>query len=279
MEKEHSGLKNILNLLKDQRGFDFHGYRMPMLERRIQKRLYDTRCQNTVDYLEFLNHHPDELDHLIDVFTINVSRFFRNALSFEYIRKIILPILLLDKVKENEKSLRIWSAGCSYGEEAYSMAIIINELLEKEKRSLMPNIFATDIDQKALKRAKEGLYGFKSVENVKYGILRKYFKAENQDYRIDSEIKKMVQFSFYDLLDKKMAVPSDSIFGGFDMVLCRNVLIYFEPDYQKLIFNKLYKSLKPNGYLVLGEAEIPIEGFKEKFKRESRTCKIFRKIG
>ncbi len=87
----------------------------------------------------------------------------------------------------------------------------------------------------------------------------------------------MVQFSFYDLLDKNRFVPPDSIFGGFDIVLCRNVLIYFDLDYQKIIFNKLYRSLNKNGYLVLGEAEVPVEGFKHKFRRENKCCKIYRK--
>ena len=89
----------------------------------------------------------------------------------------------------------------------------------------------------------------------------------------------MVQFSFYDMLDKKRLVPPESIFGNFDLVLCRNVMIYFDLDYQIEIFEKLYRSLKPNGYLILGESEIPIEKFKHKFRRENKACKIYKKIG
>jgi len=271
-------IKNILNLLKEQRGFDFTGYRTSMLERRIQKRIYDTNQKNFDDYFEYLIRQPDELDNLIDVFTINVSRFFRNSLAFEYINKIVIPKLFLSKAKVNDNSIRIWSAGCSYGEEPYSMAILINEFLRKEDASVNMSIFATDIDKKALKRASAGYYGFESVKKVKYGIYEKYFTKEENRFKISHEIKRKVSFSFFDLLDKNHIVPPDSIFGGFDIVLCRNVLIYFNLDHQKIIFKKLYKSLNQNGYLILGEAEVPIEGFNNKFRRENRFCKIYRKI-
>jgi len=272
-------LIKILNLLKEQRGFDFRGYRTSMLERRVQKRLYSTKSNDLDDYFEYLNNNPDELDNLIDVFTINVSRFFRNSLSFEYIKKIIIPDLFTSKAKNNDNSLRIWSAGCSFGEEPYSMAIIINEFLRKEETTIKLNIFATDIDKKALDKAAVGSYGVNSIDKVKYCILQKYFAQDGEQFRIDQDIKKLVHFSFFDLLDKKHLVPPDSIFGGFDIVICRNVLIYFNPDYQQIIFNKLSKSLNPNGYLILGESEVPVDGFKHKFRRENKCCKIYRKIG
>lgn len=275
-------LENILKLLKTHRGMDFSGYRRSMLERRLQKRIYSTKSNNISNYTDYLVDHPDELDHLIDVFTINVSRFFRNTLTFEYINKVIVPDLLFTKnniPNNNNLSIRVWSAGCAYGEEAYSMAIILNEFQKKEHTNFSLNIFATDIDKKALKIANTGIYNIKSLKNLKYRLFLKYFTQGENNYVIDPRIRKMVQFSYYDLLDKKRTVPAESIFGGFDIVLCRNVLIYFNNDHQKIIFNKLYKSLNKNGYLVLGEAEVPIEGFKHKFRRENNFCKIYRKNG
>lgn len=271
-------LKNILNFLKEQRGFDFNAYRSSMLERRIQKRLDNTSTNNLEEYFEYLMQHPEELDKLIDVFTINVSRFFRNTLSFEYISKKIIPGLIMDKLQSNDNTLRIWSAGCSFSEEPYSIAIIINEFLKKEKISISLNIFATDIDNKALKGASEGCYGFDEIAEVKFNIFNKYFTQEDGRFKLSDEIKNMVQFSSFDLLDKNHSVPQESIFGGFDMVFCRNVLIYFNVDYQKAIFSRLYKSLNQNGYLILGEAEIPIEGFNNKFRRVNKSCKIYRKV-
>ena len=272
-------IKEILHHLNKQRGFDFSGYRISMLERRVQKRVFATHSENLDDYLSYLKQNPDELDNLIDVFTINVSRFFRNSFSFEYLNKMILSELILSKSKENNNSLRVWSAGCSFGEEPYSMAIILKEFLEKEESSIKPIIFATDIDKKALKRASVGTYSFESIKEVKYGILNTYFNQVDEKFILAPKIKQMVQFSFYDLLDQNSLAPPDSIFGSFDIVLCRNVLIYFEPEYQKIIFNKLYKSLNKNGYLILGKAEVPIDEFKHKFKRENKCSKIYRKIG
>lgn len=272
-------VKTIVHLIEEQRGFDFHGYRTSMLGRRIQKRILSTKCKNTDEYIEYLSLHNDEVDQLIDVFTINVSHFFRNSFSFEFLRKIIIPRLLIEKVKRNETNLRIWSAGCSSGEEPYTLALIIKELIEKEEASINLNIFATDIDENVLKSAIQGSYNYNSITKVQYGILDQYFTKKGNQFHIAPAIKEMVQFSFYDLLDKKHKVPPESIYGGFDIVLCRNVLIYFDLKYQKLIFEKLYQSLKRNGYLILGEAESPLEDFKNKFKRETKNCKIYRKIG
>lgn len=277
MEKQ--GLIHILNILKEQRAFDFSGYRVSMLERRIQKRIKATKSKKIDDYFEFLKQHPDELDKLIDVFTINVSCFFRDTLSFEYIDNVIIPSIILKKLHVNDNSLRIWSAGCSLGEEPYSIAIIIKEFLEKEKPPLNVNIFATDIDKKALKIASDGNYGVKSIRNVKYTYVDKYFTKKDDIFSISPDIKKMIQFSFFDLIDKKRSVPSDSIFGDFDIVFCRNVLIYFNLEHQELIFDKIYKSMNKDSYLILGEAETPVEAFKNKFKRESNIVKIYRKVG
>ncbi len=276
-EKGNETINTILHFLKGERGFDFLGYRFSMIERRIQKRILATKCRSINEYSQFIKFNPNEIDNLIDVFTINVSHFFRNPLAFEIIKKILIPDLVLNKTKENDNSLRIWSAGCSFGEEAYSIAIIINEFFGKEKTSILPRIIATDIDKKALKIANEASYNVKSIQNVKYSIAEKYFKKENDKFVLSNEIKKMVQFSFFDLTDKIHEVPPESIFGGFDIVFCRNVLIYFNLDYQKIVFNKLYKSLNKNGYLVLGDAETPIESFKHNFIREGKLCKIYRK--
>lgn len=272
------GIKNILNQLEVQRGFDFSGYRSSMLERRIQKRIYANSCNNIDEYLVFLNQHSEELDNLIDVFTINVSRFFRNSLEWEYTRKILIPDLIYNKEQTNDTNLRIWSAGCSFGEEPYSIAIILNELVKKNTFPLNHSIFATDLDKKALDVASKGIYNYNSIREVKYGIYKSYFTKNGDNYTLDPIIRNMVKFSFYDLLDKKHMVPPESIYSGFDIVFCRNVLIYFNLEYQKIIFNKLYRSLNPNGYIVLGDSEVPGEEFKHKLRRENNFTKIYKKI-
>lgn len=271
-------ISEIVSYLRESRGFDFSGYRYSMLERRIQKRVIATHSKTFESYLVYLKQTSEELDALVDVCTINVSHFFRNSLSFEYIRKVLLPNILQEKENQNDDGFRIWSAGCSFGEEPYSLAILINEYMRKENIDIKPSIFATDIDRKALKKAMDAVYPLQSLKNVKIEQFHKYFTPKGEYFELDSHIKKMVHFSFYDMLDQSFLVPPDSIFGNFDLVICKNVLIYFETAYQEIIFNKLIKSIKPRGYLVLGEAEIPINEVKNHLKRVSNCCKIFQKV-
>ena len=274
MNKE---IQSILNYLKQKRGFDFSGCRPSMVERRLEKRLLLTKCKNLNEYHNYLQGQADELDQLIDILTINVSRFFRNTLTFEYLSDRILPVLVHENEKSPDPSLRVWSAGCATGEEPYSVAILINELLEKEKKILDITIFATDIDNKILKQAQKAIYPFASIKGIKYRLLSKYFHARGESFKLVPEIKKLVTFLSYDMLDKKSFVPPESIYGDFDLVLCRNLLIYFNREFQELIFDKLYRSLKKGGYLVLGEAEIPSEKYQQYFKKVNECCYIYQK--
>lgn len=270
-------LKAILDYLNEQRGLDFSGYRSSLVEHRIKEIFSDVKCKGCSEYLHYIKEHPDEFDKLIDALTINVSRFFRNALTFEYIAKNILPLIFSKKIRTHNYSLRIWSAACSTGEEPYSIAILINELLEKENFSLNLNIFATDIDKQTLRKAQEGVYSFEQIENVKYGILKKYFIKQNEFFRLSPEIKKMVNFSLYDIFDKRSCAPPESVFANFDMILCRNLLIYYNTEYQDLIFDKLYRSLAQNGYLILGEVERPPTKYQQYFKEVCECCYIYQK--
>ncbi len=273
----NNDLKSVIGYLKEKRGFDFSGYRTSMIERRVNQRLSATSCKTCPEYLLHLEKQPAELDHLVDVLTINVSRFFRDTLAFEYIADRILPEIVYEKKKTDDHSLRIWSTGCSMGEEPYSIAILINELFEKEEMEVGINIFATDIDNKILKKAKNGLYPYESIESVKYRLLKKYFVPKGESFRLIAKIKDMVSFSPYDLLDKRSYAPPESVFGSFDMVFCRNVLIYFNAGYQDLIFDKLYRSLGKGGYLVLGEAEAPSIKFQRRLRKVNTCCHIYQK--
>jgi chemotaxis methyl-accepting protein methylase len=271
-------ITDILHYLKAQRGFDFSGYRLQMLDRRIRQRLAATNCGHYRDYLACLRATPKEMDHLVDTLTINVSRFFRNALTFEYIADKILPQLFHAGKDRVDHSLRIWSAGCARGEEPYSLAILLHDMLQKEDDSCLLDIFATDIDVNVLQKAKKAVYGAQRIQSVKYRHFIRYFKAQGDTYRLSSDIRQMVAFSFYDMLDNKSYAPPESIYGQFDMVLCRNVLIYYDVAYQNLIFEKLYRSLSRHGYLILGKSETPSSGYQERFKRVTSCGHIYRKL-
>ena len=276
-QETDGGLKPILDYLLEKRGFDFSGYHPAMLERRIGQRLAATSSKDFGDYLCCLQRNAPELDRLLDVLTINVSRFFRDTLTFELIADRILPAMVRDKIQARDHSLRVWSAGCARGEEPYSLAIIIHELLRKEEVAMNLHLFATDIDGGALVDAGGALYPLSSVENIKHRLLTKYFTPEGISFRLMPEIKERVTFSLYDMLDKKHGVPPESVFGNFDLVLCRNLLIYFNTEYQETIFEKLYHSLANHGYLILGEAEAPTMPYRRHFSRVLDFSPIYRK--
>jgi len=272
-------LQLILKYLHKERGFDFSGYRSPTVDRRIKQRLIATQSGNLSEYLEYLEKNQDELDHLLSTLTIKVSRFFRDTMTFEYIANEILPALILEKIQKGDHSLRIWSAGCSTGEEAYSMAILIHKLREKDIPQLNLHLFATDIDRAALSKAQEAVYLLKSLEDTKHGLVEKYFTRAGDLFTLLPEIRQAVRFSQYDLLDTRSYVPPESVYGNFDIVLCRNVVIYFIIDQQNIIFDKLYRSLAESGYLVLGKAESPTIKYQKYLRRINSYGHIYQKRG
>jgi len=157
------------------------------------------------------------------------------------------------------------------------LAILINELLSKEGVAMNLHIFATDIDENTLKGARKAVYPPSSVENIKHRLLTKHFTPVGASFRLIAEIKDLVTFSLYDMLDKKRSVPQESVFGNFDLVLCRNLLIYFNTEYQETIFEKLHRSLARDGYLILGEAETPTITYQRHFRRVIDFSPIYRK--
>ncbi len=260
---------------------DFFGYRTAMIQRRIDQRLPLTNCKDIDDYFSYLKEAPHELDILINSLTINVSEFFRNPLTFEYLDAQILPALFEQKKKYQTPSLRIWSSGCAMGEEPYSIAMLLNDYSIFEKHTSDINmdvsIFATDIDRNIIKKAKKAVYSFESIKNVKYGLLETNFLIKGKDFHLLPFIKKQISFSVYDILNQNSYAPPESIFGNFDMVFCRNMLIYFNTQYQETIFDKLYRSLSLNGYLILGEAEVPPIKYQNHFRKVNECCNIYQK--
>lgn len=270
-------MMSILDYLTEMRGVDFHGYRASMIERRVTQGFSSVCCQNAGEYLIYLKENSNELDYLLDRLTINVSQFFRDPLIFEVIADRILPEMVYLKKERHNHSLRIWSAGCSMGEEPYSVAMLLREFLNKETLDADIRVFGTDIDIGILKKAENALYAFESVKNVKYGLLKKYFTIQGELFQLSPEIRNMVSFSRYDVLDTKHIAPPESIFGSFDIVLCRNLLIYFTPSYQMQILDKLSKTLCSNGYLILGDVESLPEKYRPRFHTKMEQCHIYQK--
>ena len=245
-----------------------------MLVPRIDNRINLSKCTNTKDYLRFLKTSPDEKLILENNFQINVSQFFRDPMVFEFLYSCVIP----EQFSKKPDSLRIWSAGCSAGEEPFSFAILLEEYFLKENISPDIFFFATDSDQNILEEAKRGNYSYNQVVECKLNFIDKYFRVRNKKYHVNDKIKTMVNFSYDNLLDKNSYAPKESIFGGFDIIFCRNVLIYFNEDFHERIFEKLYRSLEKGGLLVLGEAETIPRKFTGKFIQLNNFSKIYRRL-
>ncbi len=270
-------VKSIINFLLDQRGVDFSGYTHSLVEQQLNQRLTQTGIDTIPEYLDYLQSHKEEIDHLIDSLIINVTSFFRNPLLFNYLTDKVLPKILLEKEASPSPLLRIWSAGCASGEEPYSIAMEINKLLKNAATNLTVNIFATDIDTASIRNALFAEYSIEKMDTIRFEFL-KYFTRKEDSFTLEDEIKTLVNFSTYDLLDKHTYSPPESLYGGFDIVMCRNVLIYYNKHYQNKILTKLYRSLNIGGYLVLGETETPTRRFHGNFKRVNECCRIFKKL-
>jgi len=241
-------------------GIDFNHYRINTLTRRIEARMVKLNVRNCSDYLDYLGSTDGEASGLIDTIAINVSSFFRNPIVFEILQQTIIPKIYAEKSAAEWSDVRVWSAGCATGEEAYSIAILLHKFCKKEKWASNATIFATDIDQTALEKAADGVYARAQFSETKLSVLDDYFQEEAGQYRVSPEITKLVQFSFDDLVSEKTQSPVESIFGSFDIILCRNVMIYFEKELQKIVYQKLISNLAPNGYLILGDSEgVPSE--------------------
>ncbi len=266
----------IINYLLKERRTDFTGYCQLIFERQLNQRIGKTGTGTIPGYYAYLQSHSEEIDNLIDTLIVNVSGFFRNPLVFNYLSSEILP-LLISRNSTSGSPLRIWSAGCAAGEEPHSIAIEINKLQKNMATDLAINIFATDIDSEAIEKARTSVYKPESLNNVQFKDLRHFTKHEDS-FSLNQDIKQLVNFSKYDLLDKKSYCPPESVYGNFDLILCRNVLIYYNARHQNKIFTKLYRSLKENGYLVLGETETPTNRFRDYFRKVNNCCHIFKKI-
>lgn len=268
----------ILEYIEANTALTLAHFRQSFLHRRISKRITMTNCRDEAEYLELLKQGDDEINALLNELTIQVSWFYRNPITWEILRSKVLPELLAQKSKRNEKLIRIWCAGCARGEEAYTIAILLREFIEKEKVPVQIQIFATDIDIPSLKKAKSGSYDFEAVRHLPHGLVSKYLTKTNEVYKISQAVKSDVHFSCFDLLDARHSAPSESVYANFDITLCRNVLIYYQEDIQAQLYSKLTKATARQGYLVIGESEVPVGPDKRQVIKIAPLGNIYQKL-
>ena len=230
-------------------------YDESFLLKSIEKRQVATSCATIADYCKYLSVHHGEAEEFYRSLNITYSEFFRNPLTFDVLEQRVLPALTDEKLELGGSEIRIWSAGCAAGQESYSIAILLDELISARKIPLSFRIFATDISDESLASARLGIYDAAAVQNVKLKHIHSCFKSHNGSYSVDGRLKQKIEFSYYDLLDERSSSPSGSIYGDFDIVFCSNLLFYYKPEIRQLILKKVCCALSNRGYLVTGEAE------------------------
>ncbi|MDO6389554.1 chemotaxis protein CheB [Pontibacter sp. BT731] len=255
----------ILDMINRQTGIDFSIYKLPTIIRRISRRMNIKGISNFTDYLDHLNMNADEVEMLGKEFLIGVTKFFRDEEAYRFLESNVIPDII-DRKKSHEQ-LRIWVAGCSTGEEAYSIAILVREYLDKIKKELEVKIFASDIDRGALDFASKGLYTQASLSEVSESKLHDFFVREEGKLRVSQRVRRMVIFSPHN-------VTNDPPFSRIDMVSCRNMLIYLNPMLQKKVIDKFHYALALQGYLFLGSSESL--GDQRGFEEVNKKWKIFR---
>ena len=248
-------IQKYIQLLKEQYALDISMYDSSFLEKSIQFRLSSTSCLNFEAYLDYMAKVPNETSCLFDQLSNSYSEFFRNPLTFAILEQLVIPGLFERQSKKLSGEIRIWSAGCASGQEPYSLAMLLDNFKNTRVPTMSYRIFATDNSVNELEVARKGVFDFKSVQNTKLEYAEKYFRQKGESYQLDSKLMEQVDFSVYDLLDKDSGSPSASIYGDFDLIMCSNVLFYYQPDYQQIILQKIYSALKPGGFFITGEAE------------------------
>ena len=229
----------ICQVLTKVHGINVSMFDDPFLIQSIEKRMQETYCDSTINYCGYLEKHRDEAKLLKDSLQVHHSTFFRDPLVCALLERTILPGLIHNRSKANHKEIRIWSAGCAAGQEAYSVAILLEELLSRANKKLKYRIFATDLDEAVLIEAQAGIYPASALSNVSLDRVQTWFDQREGRYLIKPTIKQHVAFSVFDLLGEEQTCPPSSIFGDFDLVFCSNVLIYYKPEYQEQILEKL----------------------------------------
>jgi len=266
-EADLDDLSSIFLALKKHTGVDFSAYKQSTLQRRIHRRMALHRLERMRQYANLLRHSPGEIQDLFDDLLINVTRFFRDDRAFAALKKKFIPALL--KVKHRRGDFRAWVPGCATGEEVYSLAISILEVIGPAASTMRVQIFGTDLSESAIERARLGIYSTAIEKDVSPQRLQRYFKKLDSTYQINRTVRDLCTFA-------RQNITADPPFSRLDLISCRNVLIYLGPQLQKRAFPIFHYALNPHGYLMLGPSE-SVGIFSDMFELVDRRNKIHAK--
>jgi len=263
-----SSLKTIASILLNSEKIDFSQYKISTISRRIHRRRLINNFPDISSYIQVLKDSKEERRILCSDLLINVTHFFRDRFAWKVIENKVLPDII--KKAQPNTELRFWIAGCSTGQEAYSLAILVHEALQKDLKQLKVKIFATDIDRTALETASVGIYPRSIAKDISAERLQKYFVLNDNNYQITKKIRELLIFSCHNL-------AKDPVFTRLHFASCRNVLIYMQPNLQLQILRNFHFSLQPQGVLFLGEAESMGE-YESEFTTLDKKWKIYQKL-
>ncbi|HEY9047262.1 MAG TPA: chemotaxis protein CheB [Ohtaekwangia sp.] len=265
---EETILKEMLEMLRMATQHDFMNYKRPTLFRRLAKRMAEVDIHSLKEYRDYLRNNEQEMETLCKEFLINVTRFFRDPDAFEILQNEALPAILANKHPRDV--VKVWVAACSSGEEAYTVAMLLLERLEKTGQALNLKVFATDIDTEALEIASRGIYSASIANDMPEHYLRKYFVPDGNMYRVSQDLRKVVVFANHDIL-------RDPPFSKLDMITCRNMFIYLNQELQGKALKRFHFALNVNSFLMLGPSE-NIGILKDVMQEVNRKWKIYRCI-
>lgn len=263
--------ESLLEQIRRERGLDLASYKSSFLRRRLAIRLRARSCPDYASYGRLLAQEPAEYGPLLDALTIGQTRFFRDFTTFEAIEHRFLPELL--EARAEERRLRIWSAGCASGEEPYSLAILLREVLGPQLARWQLEILASDIDEVALAKARAGFFDASSFEGLapRYQAWIERYFSPGPRRRLAAEVRDMVEFRHHDL-------TQDPPPAGLDLLLCRNVLIYFDRGQQERLYQAFHRSLREGGFLVLGKTEMLPMAWSQRFVSVDLREHIYRRV-
>jgi two-component system CheB/CheR fusion protein len=246
---EDAAFEALLEFLKRMRGLDFTGYKRTSLERRFRRRMDAVGCPGYGDYLDYLEVHPDEYEQLFEMLLINVTEFFRDEPAWRHMRERVLPDLI--SAKGDDEPIRVWSAGCASGQEAYTAAMVLAEILGPDAYRQRVKIYATDIDEDALGQARLAVYTAKELEGVPEELRERYFERADQRWAFRKDLRRTVIFGRNNLV-------SDAPISRLDLLICRNTLMYLNAETQARILRHFHFALRDDGVLMLGKSEMMI---------------------
>lgn len=259
--------QQITKILREQQNFYLEGYKVLCIKRRLAARIRSAGHYDPAAYVELLQKSVFEQEQLLAALSIHVSQFFRNQSVFQVLEKLVLPELLAAARHSNSKS-RFWSIGCAHGEEPYSLALLCKK---QQQRGDLFSIIGTDLSSKALKKAKRGLFPAERVRGISASMLAGFFSRKGQQYQLHKQIRDLVQFFRHDIL-------VDQPFYRANLVLCRNLLIYFSREQQRQVLEMVANVLLPGGYLVLGRAETMAPACRELFVCIDPAERIYQRL-